>query len=227
VCPGGRSDAAAGPVNDAWWLLAWLAKFAREVSWRDDGELLRSGSARLRVAPELLGMEVTNYVVAPQRLDDRGKRQKTDRLDARALLERLDRYVRGNRHALAIVRVPSPEQEQLRARVRLREQLAKTRRQFEARGRSALLLQGIRVNGPWWRPARWQVITAELPVWLKEMVSVWQQLAVTLTRRTHRARGTRSRGTDRAPARHRCAHLDRARAGDSGLVAFQESPPGR
>jgi len=123
-------------------------------------------------------MNITNYVVAPQRLDDRGKRQKTDRLDARALLERLDRYVRGNRHALAIVRVPTPEQEQARARVRLREQLAATRRQHEARGRSVLLAQGIRVQGPWWRPARWPKIAAALPRWLKELVGVWQQLAL-------------------------------------------------
>ena len=160
-------------------LLAWLAKLRGKHPGATMVSCYEAGPLGYALHRELLAMEVTNYVVAPQRLDDRGKRQKTDRLDARALLERLDRYVRANRHALAIVRVPSPEQEQLRARVRLREQLAKTRRQFEARGRSALLLQGIRVNGPWWRPARWKVITAELPVWLKEMVGVWQQLAVT------------------------------------------------
>jgi transposase len=90
-------------------LLAWLAKLRGKHLGATMVSCYEAGPLGYALHRELLGMEVTNYVVAPQRLDDRGKRQKTDRLDARALLERLDRYVRGNRHALAIVRVPSPE----------------------------------------------------------------------------------------------------------------------
>jgi len=159
-------------------LLPWLAKLGAKHPGGNIVSCYEAGPLGYSLHRELTAMNITNYVVAPQRLDDRGKRQKTDRLDARALLERLDRYVRGNRHALAIVRVPTPEQEQARARVRLREQLAATRRQHEARGRSVLLAQGIRVQGPWWRPARWPKIAAALPRWLKELVGVWQQLAL-------------------------------------------------
>lgn len=47
------------------------------------------------------------HVVCPQKLDERNKRVKTDGLDAKALCLKLDRYVEGNREALALVRVPS------------------------------------------------------------------------------------------------------------------------
>jgi hypothetical protein len=69
------------------WLKTLRAKHpgARLVSCYEAGPL---GYALQR---ELTAAEITNYVVVPQRLDDRSKRQKTDRLDARALLERLDR----------------------------------------------------------------------------------------------------------------------------------------
>jgi transposase len=68
-------------------------------------------------------------VVAPRPLQNqRSKHQKTDRLDARALLENLESYLRGNRDAMSIVAVPSPEQEQRRSLVRYREQLVRNRR---------------------------------------------------------------------------------------------------
>ena len=132
---------------------------------------------------QLTAAGVSNYVVTPQRMDERGKGQKTDRLDARALVMRLDRYVGGNVHALAVVRVPTPEQEKARAKLRLRQQLVKTRRQHEARGRSAMLAQGIWVQGPWWRPKRWQELAGQLPDWLRELIGPWQELAVEVDRR--------------------------------------------
>ena len=73
---------------------------------------------------ELIKCGAINYVVAPRRLENqRSKHQKTDRLDARALLDNLESYLRGNRHAITIVAVPSPEREQQRSVVRHREQL--------------------------------------------------------------------------------------------------------
>jgi hypothetical protein len=41
-------------------------------------------------------------VVCPQKLDEQNKRVKTDGLDAKALCLKLDRYVEGNREALAV-----------------------------------------------------------------------------------------------------------------------------
>src|SRR5881227_2208069 len=48
-----------------------------------------------------LGMRC--YVVCPQKLDERNRRVKTDGLDAKALCLKLDRFVQGNRDALARV----------------------------------------------------------------------------------------------------------------------------
>jgi len=107
----------------------------------------------------------TSHVVVPTKLAD-GRNQKSDGLDATALTDRLDRYVRGNPKAFTVVTVPTPTQEQDRARGRLREQLKGSRHEWEARGRSLLLAQGHHVTGQWWRPARWETVRADLPEWL-------------------------------------------------------------
>jgi hypothetical protein len=73
------------------------------------------------------------------------RRQKTDRLDARGLLERLEKYLGGNRHAMSLVAVPSVQEEQRRSPVRYREQLMRDRRRAEARARAIALCQGIEV----------------------------------------------------------------------------------
>jgi transposase len=129
---------------------------------------------------ELTRRGVTNFVIAPQRLDASARRQKTDRLDARALVDRLERYLRGNRHACSIVAVPTEAQEQRRALVRHREQLLQDRRRAEARGRAAMLAQGIVVQGQWWRPRRWLELRPRLPGWLCRLVQAWQLRALAL-----------------------------------------------
>ena len=64
---------------------------------------------------QLTALGILCHVVCPQKLDEQNKRVKTDGRDAKALCLKLDRYVEGNRDALALVRVPSEEEEQLRA----------------------------------------------------------------------------------------------------------------
>ncbi len=76
---------------------------------------------------QLSALGIHCYVVAPQKLDERQQRVKTDGRDAKALCLRLDRYLEGNRDALAVVRIPSEEEEQRRALHRQREQLVRTR----------------------------------------------------------------------------------------------------
>src|SRR5439155_1515448 len=76
---------------------------------------------------KLSALSIKCYVVCPQKLDEQNRRVKTDGLDAKALCLKLDRFVQGNRDALAIVRVPSEEEEQARAIHRQREQLAPDR----------------------------------------------------------------------------------------------------
>src|SRR5207245_2870338 len=88
------------------------------------------------------------------------KRVKTDGLDAKALCLKLDRFVQGNRAALAIVRVPSEAEEQKRAIHRQREQLVKARKQLEAQGRSLMVNHGLEPVQSWWKPRAF----AALPV---------------------------------------------------------------
>lgn len=71
---------------------------------------------------------------------------KTDRIDALALCQRLDRYVRGNRKAFRVVRVPSEEEERERALSRQRQQLVRERQRLQAMGRSLLAMHGIHVT---------------------------------------------------------------------------------
>src|SRR5947208_1898401 len=79
---------------------------------------------------KLSALSINCYVVCPQKLDEQNRRVKTDGLDAKALCLKLDRFVQGNRNALAIVRVPSEEEEQARAIHRQREHpLTKLRNQ--------------------------------------------------------------------------------------------------
>jgi transposase len=105
---------------------------------------------------KLAALGIECQVVCPQKLDEHNKRVKTDGLDAKALCLRLDRFVQGNRAALALVRVPSEEEEQLRAIHRQREQLVKARKQLEAHGRSLMVNHGVHglASGPF--PAQLQ-----------------------------------------------------------------------
>ena len=158
-------------------LIEWVGKLRQKYPKAQCFSCYEAGPLGYGLHRQLEAAGVTNYVVTPQLMDDRGRGQKTDRLDARALVSRLERYVHGNQHALAVIRVPSEEQERQRAQLRLRVQLAKTRRRLEAEGRSAFLLQGIQVKGPWWRPSRWAQLQKELPGWLVELVRPLQELA--------------------------------------------------
>jgi transposase len=119
---------------------------------------------------QLLQLGLHNLVIRPQNWDEHGKGVKTDRTDALALVQRLDRYVQGNRQALAVIAVPTPEQEQQRTLSRRREQLQRDRQGHEAQGRSLLLYYGCRVKGQWWRTAAWQRLQRDLPAWLSEVL---------------------------------------------------------
>jgi transposase len=128
---------------------------------------------------QLVQAGATSYVVVATALAD-GRKQKTDGLDATALTDKLDRYLRGNTKAFTVVNVPTPAQEQDRARGRLRDQLKRSRHQWEARGRSLLLAQGHHVSGPWWRPARWEELRAQLPDWLAVELEVMRTVLLNL-----------------------------------------------
>jgi transposase len=118
------------------------------------------------------------HVVCPQKLDERNKRVKTDGLDAKALCLKLDRFVQGNKDALAIVRVPTEEEEQGRALHRQREQLVKARKQLEAQGRSLMVNHGIEPVKSWWKKRNFTAL--QVPAWMKELLCNSQPILVGL-----------------------------------------------
>ena len=124
----------------------------------------------------LEAMGIHNVVVRPQNWDELHKGVKTDKTDALALAQRLDRYLQGNIKCLAIVRVPTPQQELLRSQSRLREQLLSHRLRFEAQGRSLLLFNGIQVQGRWWQPLPWLKLQNQLSPALLDLLKVIHQL---------------------------------------------------
>ena len=122
-------------------------------------------------------MGVENLVIAPQRWDSQGQRVKTDKRDARELVDRLDRYLRGNKQVFAVVKVPSPEQEQARCVARQRGAALKERNRCVLRGHGMMLAQGVQAPCGWWRARRWEEFGAELPPWLHAQVELWQKKA--------------------------------------------------
>jgi transposase len=120
---------------------------------------------------DLSELGVVNYVISPRALQD-GRGQKTDALDAAALVDGLDRYLRGNKKAFTVNRVPTAKEEQDRSQARLRGQLRADRHVWEARGRSLMLFHGHHICGCWWKPKRWAELNKSLPGWLCEQLQV-------------------------------------------------------
>lgn len=134
-----------------------LPKPSRRMHWAEFLEWVRAlgqSSAQVHSCYEagpcgyglhraLDALGVHNLVVVPQRWDEQGQRVKTDKRDARELCDRLDRYLRGNAKVFAVVRVPTPEQEQRRALGRQRGSLVQERQRCVVRGHGLMLGQGI------------------------------------------------------------------------------------
>ena len=135
----------------------------------------------------LITLGVKNVVVQPVCLDEHHKGVNHDKSDAKELAMRLDRYVAGNTHAVAVVRVPTPEEEQKRVASRQREQIKREVHRVAAQGRSLLLTQGCREKKGWWEAARWEKLQLKLPQWLVEHLNVFRRLLATLTRELRRA----------------------------------------
>src|SRR6266571_8993034 len=127
---------------------------------------------------QLSALAIQCYVVCPQKLDEANKRVKTDGLDAKALCLKLDRFVQGNRCALALVRVPAQEEEQKRAIHRQREQLVGARKRLEAQGRSLMVNHGFEPVQNWWKPRPFAAL--EVPQWMRELLSNSQPILVAL-----------------------------------------------
>jgi len=98
----------------------------------------------------LLNQEVENVEVDSSSIEEnrRKRRAKTDRIDARKLLNMLMRYHGGERKLWSVVRVPSVEAEDGRQLSRELESLNKERTRHRSRIRGLLILEGLEVKNP-------------------------------------------------------------------------------
>jgi transposase len=99
-------------------------------------------------------------------LDEHRGAIKTDGRDALWMLNALDRFCAGNKKALAVVRVPTEEEERRRSHTRLRQSLSRDRQIIAQRGRGLALQYGFRLKGDWFGRRSWPKWQAQLPPWL-------------------------------------------------------------
>lgn len=115
---------------------------------------------------ELIALGAHCYVIAPRKLDEQSTGVKTDPRDALTLCQRLSRYVEGNTRELAVIRVPSEQEERDRHVTRQREQLVHHRQKLEAQGRSLLVCHSLPAPAHWWKQQTWSRLGKHLPAWI-------------------------------------------------------------
>ena len=119
-------------------------------------------------------------VVAPQRLDERRTRVKTDARDAQTLCQRLSRYLDGNAHELAVVRVPTESEERARHVHRQREVLVRHRCKLEATGRGMLVNHGLPAPAHWHHAQTFSRLKKLLPEWILPLLETFRPVLLEL-----------------------------------------------
>jgi transposase len=158
--------------------LSWAARLKHKTEATQIHAVYEACGFGFALQRQLTALGIACHVVCPQGLDEQNKRVKTDGGDAKALCLKLDRYVEGNRHALATVRVPSEEEEQLRAVHRQCEQLVKARKQLEAQGRSLMVNHGIEPVKSWWKGRTFAALA--VPAWMQQLLENSQPILLAL-----------------------------------------------
>jgi transposase len=204
------------------WAIKQLGQARRVVCCYEAGPFGYTLQRRLSAAG------ITCHVVCPQDWDRRGERVKTDGRDARELVEALARYEGGNRHAMAVVRVPTVEQEQRRAISRQRGQMVKEARRLAATGRSHGMTQGHPISGRWWRERGWKALCAHgLPQALKELLEPLRELLLKLdeiiARRTAQVEAQQEQGQSQTQAKSEAKAEAQPQQQPKGLGAMSAS----
>ena len=131
-----------------------------------------AGPFGFQLARELQAIGIECLVIAPQNWDERNKRTRTDRTDTSAMISRLDRYLAGNKKALAVVRTPTIQEEVTRDLSRHRDRFRKEKQRWISRGRSLLHRYGIARPSRWWEPLRSKEIQKQLSALHDESIAL-------------------------------------------------------
>jgi transposase len=124
----------------------------------------------------LVALGVKSLVVRPRNWDEYGKKVKTDRRDALALVSCLDRYLAGNKEALTVIRVPTDAEERARSDSRQRGQLLAERKRLAAQGLSNARYYGHDLPDEWWRPKVFAILRHDLPEFLVPLLERAQRV---------------------------------------------------
>lgn len=154
--------------------LGWVERLQKQYSQAQFHSCYEAGPCGYWLHRALLARGVKNVVVAPTNLSGR---RKTDKRDARKLVEALERYVDGNTEAFSVVHVPTPEQEQERGLPRHRAALVRQRKRCVQQGCSLLLQHGLRYGGNWRTAANWRALQDKAPAWVLARLADWKQTA--------------------------------------------------
>lgn len=158
--------------------IAWVAKQLKQAEKVHC--CYEAGPFGFVLHKRLTKLGVNNLVVRPRNWDEYGKKVKTDRRDALALAGCLDRYLAGNTDALAVITVPTDEQERSRSVTRQRAQLLAERKRLGAQSLSSARYYGYDLPEQWWRPKKYAALHEERPDFLMELLGRWQRLLVAL-----------------------------------------------
>lgn len=104
------------------------------------------------IARMLLAKGIDTYVLDPASflVSRRGRRVKTDRIDAEAMIGILKAYLAGDMSVCRTVAIPTPEEEDARRLMRERDDLVHERTRIISRIRGLLALHGIRAVRAVW-----------------------------------------------------------------------------
>jgi transposase len=134
------------------------------------------------------------YVCAPDSSQQRRKRVKNNKIDARSLTSKLFNYLNGDQNALQLARVPSEAQEQGRLASRQHDQLVEERKRLGAKGNAMLLSQGLGSWSNWWRAKAWSQLSAVAPPWLLERLQIWVDVLKILDEKISQAKAALAQG---------------------------------
>lgn len=153
----GRVSLCTIPAGDSAALLGHLQKLKERATRKVQGPLairlcFEIGYDGFWIARMLLAKGIDTYVLDPASflVSRRGKRVKTDRIDAEAMIGILKAYLAGDTSVCRTVAVPTPEEEDARRLMRERSDLVHERTRIISRIRGLLALHGIReVRAVW------------------------------------------------------------------------------
>ena len=164
------------------------------------------------------------YVIAPRKLDEECSRVKTDPRDATTLCQRLSRYLEGNTRELAVIRVPSQEEEQARHVSRQRTQLVCHRQKLEAQGRSLLISHALPAPAHWWKEQTFSRLGQHLPAWITTRLQMARPALLSLQEQINALTSElEASAPSSSPAGRGQAHQRYAHARDLRLASVQQS----